>query len=113
MKAETEKYNVIGIILTGVMIFFYFILGLDGMMSVLGIFLLFIAPMYFILGNFALEEDEKLAYSFFIGAGILPLLAYWIGIFISFKMAILASFIILIVVGVAIKHLKKSKTNRA
>jgi len=43
----------------------------------------------------------------------LPSLAYWIGIFISFKMAILASFIILIVVGVAIKHLKKSKTNRA
>ena|SRR3989338_2695759 len=109
MKAETEKYNVIGIILTGVMIFFYFILGLDGMMSVLGIFLLFIAPMYFILGNFALEEDEKLAYSFFIGAGILPSLAYWIGIFISFKVAILVAFVVLILAGLAINHYNKRK----
>ncbi|MEK6869716.1 MAG: hypothetical protein AABX63_05775 [Nanoarchaeota archaeon] len=107
MKAEMEKYKIAGIILVAVLAFFYFILGLDGMMSVLGIFLLFIVPMHFILGNFGLEEDEKLVYSFFIGAGILPSLAYWIGLFISFKMAILVAFIALLAVGAAINHFKQ------
>ena len=103
MKAEMEKYKVIGIVLIVAMAFFYFILGLDGMMSVLGIFLLFIAPMYFILGNFGLEEDEKLVYSFFIEVGIFPSLVYWIGLFISFKIAIAISFIILVIMGFLIR----------
>ncbi|MBI2523130.1 hypothetical protein HYW19_01950 [Candidatus Woesearchaeota archaeon] len=103
MKDEVEKYRAIGIILIVAMTFFYFILGLDGMMSVLGIFLLFIAPIYFILGNFSLEEDEKLAYSFFIGVGIFPSLAYWMGLFISFKIAISISFIIMVVMGFLIR----------
>ena len=103
MKDEVEKYRIIGIILIAAMAFFYFILGLDGTMSVLGIFLFFIAPMYFILGNFGLEEDEKLVYSFFIGVGIFPSLAYWIGLFISFKIAIAISFIILVIMGFLIR----------
>lgn len=103
MKVEMEKYKVMGIILIAAMAFFYFILGLDGMISVLGIFLLFIVPMYLILDKFDLEEDEKLVYSFFIGVGILPSLAYWAGLFISFKVAILVSFIILIITGFLIR----------
>ena len=91
------------------MAFFYFILGLDGMMSVLGIFLLFIAPMYLILDKFGLEQDEKLVFSFFIGVGILPSLAYWIGLFISFKIAILVSFIILIITGFLIRPYRGKK----
>lgn len=109
MKAKMEKYKIIGIILVAVLAFFYFILGLDGMMSVLGIFLLFIAPMYLILGNFSLEEDEKLVYSFFIGVGILPSLAYWIGLFISFKMAILMAFVLLILAGLGIRGYKNKR----
>ena len=104
MKDEVEKYRIIGIILIVAMAFFYYILGLGGMMSILGIFLLFIAPMYFILGNFGLEEDEKLVYSFFIGVGILPSLAYWAGLFISFKIAVLVSFIVLIITGFLIRN---------
>lgn len=109
MKVEMDKYKATGIILIVAMAFFYFILGLDGMMSVLGIFLLFIAPMYFILGNFGLEEDEKLIFSFFIGVGILPSSAYWTGLFISFKIAILVSFVILIITGFLIKAYKRKK----
>ena len=109
MKAEMEKYRIIGIILIVAMAFFYYILGLGGMMSILGIFLLFIAPMYFILGNFGLEQDEKLVFSFFIGVGILPSLAYWMGLFISFKIAILASFIVLIIIGFFIRGYKGGK----
>lgn len=109
MKAELEKYKSIGIILVVVLVFFYLILGSGGMMSVLGIFLLFIVPMYIILGNFGLEEDEKLVFSFFIGIGILPSLAYWTGLFISFKIAILVSFIALIITGFLIRNYKGKK----
>ena len=109
MKAEMEKYKIAGITLIVVLAFFYLILGLEGMMSVLGIFLLFIVPMYLILDNFNLEQDEKLIFSFFIGVGILPSFAYWTGLFISFKMAIAISFIILIIAGFLIKGYKGKK----
>ena len=109
MKAEMEKYRIIGIILIVAMAFFYYILGLGGMMSILGIFLLFIVPMYLILDKFGLEQDEKLVFSFFIGVGILPSLAYWTGLFISFKIAILASFIVLIIIGFFIRGYKGGK----
>src|SRR3989338_10083886 len=107
MKADLGKYKITGIILVAVLLFFYFMLGLDGMMSVFGIFLLFIVPMYIILDMFDLEQDEKLVFSFFIGAGILPSLVYWIGLFISFKIAILAGFIVLIATGLVIGNYKK------
>lgn len=109
MKVEMEKYKIIGIILIVAMAFFYYILGLGGMMSVLGIFLLFIVPMYLILDKFGLEQDEKLVFSFFIGVGILPSLAYWTGLFISFKIAILVSSIILIITGFLIRTHKVKK----
>ena len=109
MKAEIDKYRIMGIILIVAMAFFYYILGLGGMMSVLGIFLLFIAPMYLILDKFGLEQDEKLVFSFFIGVGILPSLVYWSGLLISFKVAILVSFIILIMTSFLIRTHKVKK----
>jgi len=109
MKIDLNKYKIIGVILIVVLIFFYFILGLGGMMAVLGIFLLFIVPMYLILDKFDLGQDEKLLFSFFIGIGILPSLVYWIGLFISFKIAILVSFIVLIIIGFLIRNYKGKK----
>ena len=109
MGAELEKYKIAGIILVVVLVFFYLILGLGGMMSVLGIFLLFIAPMHIILDKFDLGQDEKLVFSFFIGIGILPSLAYWIGLFISFKIAILISFIVLLTIGFLIRNYRRKK----
>ena len=108
MKAEMKGYTGMGIILIAAMAFFYFILGLAGMVSVLGIFLLFIAPMHLILDNFELSRDEKMIFSFFIGVGVFPSLAYWIGMLISFKAAIIISFVILIIAGFLIRrHLNK------
>ena len=87
--------------------FFYFILGLSGMMTVLGIMLLFMLPTYLILNNFELERDEKIIFSFFIGIGIFPAVAYWLGMLISFRIAIFVTFAILIAASFIIKKLKK------
>jgi len=106
---KVENLGFIGVIVAVILSFFYFILGFSGMMSILGIILLFIVPIYLILDIFDLGQDEKIVFSFFIGVGIFPSLVYWPGTIISFRMAILVTFIVLIVVGFLVrKYWKKN-----
>lgn len=90
-----------------VLAFFYFILGFSGMMTVLGIMLFFMLPFYLILDNFDLEQDEKITLSFFIGVGVFPAIAYWLGMLISFRIAIFVTFAILVAASFTIKNLRK------
>ncbi len=106
---KIENLGFIGILTAVILLFFYLILGFSAMMAVLGIMILFIAPIYLALDSFDLGQDEKLVFSFFLGAGILPSLAYWMGLFISFKLAILMSFIVLITTGFLIRGYKGKK----
>jgi len=102
-----ENLGFIGIVMAVVLIFFYIILGFSGMMSALGIILIFIVPVYFILDNFELETSEKIVFSFFIAVGIFPSISYWLGILISFRLAILITFLILLGVGFLVKKFWK------
>lgn len=90
-----EDMAFIGILAVITLIFFYAILGFSGMMSILGIALIFILPTYLILDNFELDTDEKIIFSFFVGAGIFPSIAYWLGMIISFRLSILITFVLL------------------
>ena len=87
--------------------FFYFVLGFSGMMTALGIMLLFMLPMYLILNNFDLEQDEKIIFSFFIGVGIFPAITYWLCMLISFRIGIFITFAILVTASFIIRKLKK------
>ena len=102
-----EDLGFIGIVAAVALIFLYIILGFSGMMSALGMVLLFAVPIYFILDNFELDTDEKIVFSFFIGVGVFPSIAYWLGMFISFRIAIFISFIVLVVVGFLIGRFKR------
>ena len=104
---EVKNIKLIGIVVAVILIFFYFILGIPGMLAVLGIMLLFIVPTYFILDNFELDQDEKIVFSFFMGTGIFPSIAYWIGMIISFRIAIFITFVVMIAAGVLIKKFWK------
>ncbi len=104
---KIENLGFIGIMIAVILVFFYFILGFSGMMAALGIILLFIVPFYLILDNFDLGQDEKIVFSFFIGVGIFPAITYWLGMLISFRIAILITFVILIVVGLLIRKFYK------
>lgn len=90
-----------------ILAFFYFVLGFSGMMTILGIMLLFMLPTYLILNNFDLEEDEKIIFSFFIGIGIFPAIVYWLGMLISFRIAIFVAFVLFIATSFIIKKFKK------
>ena len=104
---KIENLGFIGIIVAVILVFFYFILGFSGMMAALGIILLFIVPFYLILDNFNLGQDEKIIFSFFIGVGIFPAIVYWLGMIISFRLAILITFAVLIVVGYLVRKVRK------
>ena len=107
---KIENIGFIGIIIAVILVFFFFILGFSGMMSVLGIILLFMVPFYLILDNFDLSQDEKIVFSFFIGVGIFPAITYWLGMLISFRLAILITFVILIVVGFVMRKVWKKNS---
>ena len=100
---KIENLGFIGIIMAVILVFFYFILGFSWIISALGIILLFIVPFYLILDNFDLGQDEKIIFSFFIGAGVFPAITYWLGMLISFRIAIFITFIVLIVAGYLVK----------
>ena len=106
---KVENLGFIGVMVVVILAFFYFILGFSGMMAVLGIILLFIVPIYFILDNFDLGQDEKLIFSFFLGVGIFPSITYWLGLFISFRLSIFISFVVLIVVGFVVRKYTQIK----
>ena len=104
---DKENMAFVGIIVFLILAFFFYILGASGSISALGIILIFILPTYSILNNFKLDNDEKIVFSFFIGAGIFPSIAYWLGIFISFKVSILITFILFLISGLLIKKYYK------
>lgn len=102
-----EGIAFIGILAAIILIFFYIILGFSGMMSILGIAIIFIFPTFLILNNFDLDTDEKIVFSFFIGTGVFPSIAYWMGTLISFKISIAITFIFLLIIGFLIKKFYK------
>jgi hypothetical protein len=106
---KVENLGFIGIVVGVILALFYFILGFSGMMAILSIMLLFIVPIYFILDNFDLGQDEKIVFSFFIGVGIFPSLVYWPATIISFRLSILITFIVLVVVGMLVRKFRKKK----
>ena len=103
---KVENLRFIIIIIVSMLLFFYFILSFSAFMAVLGIILLFIIPIYLLLEKFDLGQDEKLAFSFFLGVGIFPSITYWLGMIISFKIAIFVTFIFLLIVVFVIRSLK-------
>jgi apolipoprotein N-acyltransferase len=104
---KVENLGFIGISIAVILVFFYFILGFSAMMSVLGIILLFIVPMYLILDNFELGQDEKIVFSFFLGVGIFPAITYWLGMIISFRISILITFVVLVGAGFLVRKFLK------
>lgn len=92
------------IILVG--LFFYNILDLTGLRSVIGFIALIVVPTYFILDSFDLSLGEKSVFSFFIGIGIFPSFVYLLGLVMSLKIAILLTFVSFIGFGIVLRRFK-------
>lgn len=94
--------------LLAISIFAYVLFGLTGVKVVLGI--VFISsPFYLIFNNFELSQGEKLVFSVLLGLTIFPSSAYLLGLVISFRIAILASFALFVCAGIILRMRKKKQ----
>lgn len=91
-----------------VILFSFVLFGIVGLRASAGIILIYFTPLYLIFDNFSISFGEKVIFSFFIGIILVPALAYWPGRFMSLTMSIFLVAIIIAIVGVLVKHLKKS-----
>lgn len=107
MKIKLNDKTTIAIILILIASFSFIFLGFIGFRVIFGILLMFFLPFYLILDNFNLSKSEKIVFSFFIGVGLFPAIVYWLGVFISFRVAIGVTFVLLVLAGFSIRKFKK------
>jgi len=106
LKIKFDDKITMEIILILIGLFSFIFWGFTGFKIIFGILLVFFLPSYLILDNFNISRSEKIIFSFFIGIGVFSSIAYWLGVFISFKLAIAITFVFLVLVGVLIKKFK-------
>jgi apolipoprotein N-acyltransferase len=109
LKIKLDDKTTVGIILVLIALFSFIYLGFTGFKVIFGMLFVFFLPFYLILDNFNISRSEKVIFSFFIGIGIFPALVYWLGVIISFKLAIAISFILFVSLGLILKKFKKQK----
>jgi len=98
----------LSIIATVISIFSFVLFGITGVRVFIGIIFMSL-PFYLLLDNFKLTLGEKFVFSIILGITILPSLAFLLGFVISFRLAIWAVFIVLIIAAVVLKKFKGSK----
>lgn len=86
----------------------FLLLGFVGLRTVVGFFILMIAPLYLIFSALNCSELEKIAFSFFTGITLVPSLVYWLGFVVPFKIAIFLVFLALIGVGITLRKIQKN-----
>ena len=94
------------ICLIAIAVFSFVVYGITGLRIAAG-FILICIPFYMILSNFSFEEGDKLIFSLFMGLTILPSITYIIGFLVSFRIAIILTFFILVALAFAISKYKK------
>ena len=109
MKLSNDSKELIvflSIIAIVIAIFSFALFGITGIRVFLGIIFISL-PFYLLLDNFKLTLGEKFVFSIILGITILPSLAFLLGFVISFRLAIWAVFIVLIIAAVVLRKYKK------
>lgn len=88
-----------------VLVFSFFFFGITGLRVVLGIALVSI-PFYLINDCFQLSYGEKFVFSIIMGTTIFPSIVYILGLFISFRISILVTFLALLLMAMVLRKFK-------
>jgi len=109
LKAEASNNKLaIGLVIAAI-VFFFFLFGFTGVRTIVG-FIFLIFPIYLILNNFELDQFEKIIFSIFIGIGIFPSIAYWLGLwFSSLLISVVVTFILLTLIRLLLMKVYKNK----
>ena len=111
MNLSNERKGFIIFLLIVVIIitvFSFALFGFTGIRIIFGI--IFVSfPFYLILGNFELTDTEKFIFSILLGLTIFSSLVYILGLVISFRIAIILTFMILVIAAIAYRYTKKQR----
>ncbi|MDP6548123.1 MAG: hypothetical protein QF917_04170 [Candidatus Woesearchaeota archaeon] len=110
MKLSNDSKELViflSIIAVVIAIFSFALFGITGVRVFIGIVFMSL-PFYLLLDNFKLTPGEKFVFSVILGITILPSLAFILGFVISFRLAILVIFIVLVIAAVALRKYKKN-----
>jgi len=108
MKLDKEKKIVLWAVLALFALFFTVRFGAIGFRVIAGFVLIYLIPSYFLIRHTSLEDDEKIFFSLFIGISIIPSITYAVG-FVSLRLGIIASALVLLGAGYIIKKLIKKE----
>ena len=104
IKESGELVSFVFVVLIALLVFSYKFFGLAGIKAAFGIVLMSL-PFYFMLGRF--PDGERFVFSILLGLTIFPALVYIIGLWISFTMSIIVTFIIFSALAVFLRLKKK------
>ena len=112
MKIKSNEFRefiiFFSIVLLIALVFLFILFGMAGARVVLGIIFVSL-PFYLMLNRFEIEEGEKYVFSIFLGLTIFPSSVYLLGLVMSFRIAIAASFIAVFTGTAVILWSRKSK----
>ena len=107
LSDELKEFIIfLSIILTIALAFSFMLFGITGARTVFGIVFVSL-PFYLMFNKLGIGEGEKFVFSALLGLTIFPALVYLIGLLASFKIAIVATFVLLL--GGAIAFIKYKK----
>ena len=95
------------IIALSILIFSFVLFGATGIRVVLGIILVS-SPFYLILNNFQIEQSEKFVFSVLLGLALFPSLVYIFGLVVSFRIGIVAAFMLFLALAIFLWRKKRS-----
>ena len=95
------------IIALSVLVFSFVLFGTTGIRVVLGIIFVSL-PFYLILNNFQIEQSEKFVFSVLLGLTLFPSLVYIFGLVVSFKIGIVAAFVLFLLLAIFLWRKKRS-----
>lgn len=108
-KGKGEFIAVLSAIALSALVFAFFLFGIAGAMVIFGLIIASL-PFYFILGNFKLDEPEKIVFSILFGLALFPSMSYLLGFLMPFRIAIASAFIALVAAAIAMRKFRAKKT---
>lgn len=106
-ELKSEDNILLGIAVILISFASFLMLGTAGLRVILGIVFIMFLPFYLLLHNSSLSQQEKIAFSFFISIALFPSLVYWLGFAVSFRISIIAVFLLLLILPYIISKISK------
>ena len=98
MKVSKEMRNVGLGVLALLVLLFLIRFNVTGLRVALGFIIIYLLPMYYIIKNSSLDNEEKIFFTVFLSIGIVPSITYIVG-FLSLRLGLVVSVVVLVVLG--------------